>query len=121
MKYAIWDKQTEIITPIGEVLSPEEWMQRYPMARLDRVTVVCAAGEINGGYFGTLGQLEQLYTGMGADFSSAATPEEKLAVIEAFEDAREEAAANAVSVEERTAAALELLAMTSLPDEEVEA
>lgn len=116
MKYAIWDKQSEVITPVGEVLSAEEWMQRYPVARLDSVAVVCAAGEVNGAFFGTLGNMVQLYEGMGADFSGAETPEEKLAVIEDFEASQNQRAANTPSVEERTAAALEFIAINSLPD-----
>ena len=56
-RYAIWDKKSNIITPIGEVLTPEQWIERYPAAGLDTVTVVCSAGEINGAFFGTLGQM----------------------------------------------------------------
>jgi hypothetical protein len=54
-KYAIWNKQDPILTPIGEVLTAEKWIARYPMAGLDSITVVCAGGEINGAFFGTLG------------------------------------------------------------------
>lgn len=110
MRYAIWNKQDPIITPIGEVLSAEEWMNRYPVARLDHITVLCAAGEINGAYFGTLGQLKQNYENMGADFSACETAEEVLVAIEAFEDAINNAPAEP-SVEERQAAALEAIAM----------
>ena len=58
-RYAIWDKKAPIITPIGEVLTAEQWKDRYPVARLDSITVVCAAGEINGAFFGTLGQMTE--------------------------------------------------------------
>ena len=54
-RYAIWDKKSPVITPIGEVKTAEQWMARYPVAALDSVTVLCAAGEINGAFFGTLG------------------------------------------------------------------
>lgn len=116
-RYAIWDKQSQVITPIGEVLSASQWIERYPVAGIDSITVVCAAGEINGGFFGTLGQMVQMYEAQGADFSEAATDEEKLEVIEAFEDAMNAPSATP-STEERTAAALEFLAMSSLPDVE---
>lgn len=113
-KYAIWNKQDPILTPIGEVLTASQWIQRYPMAGLDNITVVCAAGEINGGFFGTLGQMVQMYEAQGCNFSGCETPEEKLEAIEAFENAREtaarEAAANAKSTEERQTAALEAIA-----------
>lgn len=117
-RYAIWDKVSPVITPIGEVLSAEKWIERYPVAGVPTITVVCAAGEINGGFFGTLGQMVQMYEAQGADFSAAFTPEEKLEVIEAFEDAAN-APSNEATAEERIAAALEYQVMASLPDEEV--
>jgi hypothetical protein len=76
-----------------------------------------SAGEINGGFFGTLGQMIQMYEAQGADFSECETAEDKLAVIEAFEDALN-ASSNEVTAEERIAAALEYQVMASLPDEE---
>lgn len=115
-RYAIWDKQTPIITPIGEVLQPEQWIARYPVAALPTITVICSAGEINGGFFGTLGQMVQMYEGMGADFSEAQTDAEKLAVIEAFEDAQNDPGDITESTpEERIAAALELQNLLAMP------
>ena len=77
-RYAIWNKKDPILTPIGEVLTANQWIQRYPMAGLDTITVVCAAGEINGAFFGTLGQMIQMYENQGCDFSAYTTPEEIL-------------------------------------------
>ena len=109
-RYTIWDKKSPVITPIGEVLSPEQWIERYPIAGLDSITVICAQGEVNGAYFGTLGQMKQMYENNGADFSTCATNEEVLEAIEAFEDAQAELAAQGSdesTPEERIAAALE--------------
>jgi len=124
-RYAIWNKVDPIITPIGEVLSAEKWIERYPVAGVPSITVVCSAGEINGGFFGTLGQMVQMYEAQGADFSNATTAEEKLAVIEAFEDAQNAVDPNYVSNEELTATSLASIAasmefqnMMSLPDDE---
>ena len=111
-RYAIWDKKTTIITPIFEVFTPEQWMERYPVARIDSITVVCAAGEVNGAFFGTLGQMVQTYTAMGCDFSACTTDEEKLEAIEAFEDAMNTPSTDPTA-EERIAAALEYQNMTS--------
>ena len=108
-RYAIWNKTDPILTPIGEVLTAEQWIERYPIAGVPSITVVCGAGEINGAFFGTLGQMVQMYEGQGADFSSCETPEDKLAVIEAFEDAMN-APSTEPTPEERQAAALEALA-----------
>ena len=124
-RYAIWNKQDVILTPIGEVLTAEQWIQRYPIAGVPSITVVCSAGEINGGFFGTLGQMVQMYEAQGADFSACTTAEEKLAVIEAFEDAQNAPDPNAVSNEELTATSLASIAasmefqnMMTLPDDE---
>ena len=107
-RYAIWNKTDSIITPIGEVLSAEQWKERYPIATLDSITVVCAAGEINGAFFGTLGQMVQMYEAQGADFSEATTDVEKLEVIEVFEEKMQTPADPGMSTpEERIAAALE--------------
>lgn len=118
-RYAIWNKIDPIITPIGEVLTAEQWIQRYPVAGLNTITVICAAGEINGAFFGTLGQMVQMYEAQGADFSACTTAEEKLEVIEVFEDEKNTPVVDDTpSAEERIAAALEYQVMASLPDEE---
>lgn len=108
-RYAIWDKVSPIITPIGEVLTAEQWVERYPVAGVASITVVCGAGEINGAFFGTLGQMVQMYEAQGADFSECETDEDKLVVIEAFEDAMN-APSTEPTAEERQATALEAIA-----------
>ena len=110
MKYAIWNKQDSILTPIGEVLTAEQWIDRYPIAGIPTITVVCAKGEINGAFFGTLGQMVEMYAQQGADFSDCTTDEEKLSVIEAFEEQRNAVQNTTVSNEELTAAALASIA-----------
>ena len=114
-RYAIWDKESPIITPIGEILSAEQWIERYPVAGIPSITVVCGAGEINGAFFGTLGQMVQMYEAQGADFSECETAEDKLAVIEAFEDAMN-APSTEPTAEERQAAALEAIATGATGD-----
>ena len=115
-RYAIWDKTSPIITPIGEVLTADQWIARYPVAAVPAVTVVCSAGEVNGGFFGTLGGLVQMYEAQGADFSEAVTDTEKLEVIEAFEDEMNNPGDPTESTpEERIAAALELANVMNMP------
>lgn len=133
-RYAIWNKTDPVITPVGEVLTAGQWAERYPVARLDSVTIVCGAGEINGAFFGTLGQMVSSYANQGCDFSACNTPEEQLAAIEAFEDesnaraqakAEERAAAEAAAAELNAsslasiAAQLEYQNMMTLDDVEV--
>jgi hypothetical protein len=117
-RYAIWDKVSPVIVPTGAIYTAEQWIEKYPVAALDNITVVCSAGEINGGFFGTLGQMVQMYEGMGADFSECVTNEDKLTVIEEFEDMMN-APSDEPTTDERIAAALEYQVMASLPDEEV--
>lgn len=121
-RYAIWNKIDPILTPIGEVLTAEQWIQRYPIAGLNSITVVCAGGEINGAFFGTLGSMVEMYEGQGCDFTACETAEDKIAAINAFVNARETAMRVAVATptaEERIAAALEAQVLISMPDEEV--
>lgn len=115
-RYGIWDKMSPVITPIGEILTAEQWIERYPMAGLENITVVCGAGEINGSFFGTLGSMVQMYESQGADFSEATTDIEKLEVIEAFEDAMNNPPDTGESTpEERIAAALEYNNLLNTP------
>ena len=126
-RYAIWNKADTILTPIGEVLTAEQWIQRYPVAGIESITVVCAGGEINGAFFGTLGQMVEMYTKMGCDFTTCKTAQDKLDAIEAFEDkANARVESNVISNEELTAtslasiaASLEYQNMMTLDDVEV--
>jgi hypothetical protein len=105
-KYAIWNKQDPIITPVGQVFTAEQWMERYPVAKLDSIKIVCSGGEINGAFFGTLGSMVDMYTKQGCDFSACETDQDKLDAIEAFEDAKNTPNTEPTA-EERIAAALE--------------
>lgn len=109
-RYAIWDKQSPVITPVGEVLTAEQWIDRYPVAGVPTIKVVCAGDEINGAFFGTLGNMVSTYEQAGCDFSACETDQDKLDAIEAFENAMNAKSAEPTA-EERTAAALEAMAL----------
>ena len=109
-KYAVWNKKDTILTPIGEVIPAEEWIKKHPVAGLDNITVICAGGEINGAFFGTLGSMVEHYTKEGCDFSTCETAEDKLAAIEAFEAAKTAEIKATVSNEELTATSLASIA-----------
>lgn len=114
MKYAIWNKQDPILTPVGEVLTAEQWIERYPIAGVPSITVICAAGEINGAFFGTMGQMVEMYTDQGCDFSGCETAEDKLAAIDVFEEAKNAAAAAERQNKQETEAFNAELTATSL-------
>ena len=121
IKYAIWNKQDMILTPSGAIFTAEQWKEQYPIAALDSVTVLCAAGELNGAFFGTLGQTVERYERRGLNFSSCVTAQDKVDLINAFEAAElakmeenaraaAEAEAEAAALAERQTAALEAIA-----------
>ena len=103
-RYAIWNKKDNVITPIGEVLTPEQWIERYPVA--GALKTVCAGGELNGAFFGIFSSMVDMYATQGCDFSGCTTDEEKLACIEAFEDEMNKPSTEPTA-EERIAAAME--------------
>lgn len=117
-RYVIWDEVSQVITPIGEVLTAEQWMDRYPMARLDGLQLVVAGGQINGAFCGVYSEMIDMYERQGCDFSACTTQQEHLDAIEAFEDARN-AKPMEPSTDERIAAALEAQVMMSMADVEV--
>ena len=100
-RYAIWNKKDSIITAKGSFYTAEEWIAKHPAAGLANVTVVCGAGEVNGAIYALLNQFVKDYENLGCDFSLCKTDEEKLAAIEAFEDAN--LAAEREAVEEAKA------------------
>ena len=117
-RYQIWDKTSPVITPIGEVLTPEQWISKYPVANV--LPTVVAGGAINGAFFGVYPAMIDMYEKMGCDFSECTTEQEHLDAIEAFEDAANTPDVSYVSTDERIAAALEAQVMMSLPDDETE-
>lgn len=113
-RYSIWDKKSPVATPSGEVFTAEQWKERYPIAAMDGIAIVSSQPPINGGFFGVLAQMVSMYAEMGADFSEATTDEEKLEVIEAWED-QMNAPSDENTPEERIAAALELSNAIAMP------
>ncbi len=113
-RYQIWDKQTDIYTPSGAHFTAAEWAAKYPWVNIPGAKMVITTGIINGGAAMEWGATVEHYKRMGAAITDGMTDDEILAAIEAFEDTPPEMGP---SVEERTAAALEFLAMNSLPDE----
>ena len=114
-RYQIWNKTDSIITPSGAQFTAQEWADRYPWCKLPGVKMVITTGPINGGAAMEFGATVEHYKKAGAPITDSMTDEEVLAAIEDFED--NPPGSGEPSVEERTAAALEFLAMNSLPDE----
>ena len=120
-RYAIWDKVSDIYTPVGERLTAQQWIDRYGWIKAPGSVPVVAAGLINGALIDELSQMKNRYEQQGCVFTEEMSNREILDAIEAFEAQRAaeakaaaEEAANTPSAEERLAAAVEfqnLLAM----------
>lgn len=127
MKYQIWDKQSQVITPIGEVLTAEEWKDRYPMSKIDGIDLVIAGGVVNGAFcneytsFAGLYDREMKESGIEGyeNGIEGLSKTEVLELIENFESNRNRMVRNTASTEERIAAALEAQVLMSMPDVEV--
>ena len=116
-RYQIWDEVSKVITPSGKVFTAEEWMNEWPMARLEEIKLVISGGVVNGAFCGVYDEMIDMYENMGCDFSNCTTEREHLDAIEAFEDKRNtQSRESAVSAEDRIAAALEAQVMMSMPD-----
>ena len=114
MKYKIWDKQTPLITPIGEVLTPEQVFHKYPASAIQGIEYIICDGPISMGVFMQYDQTIDIYQEQGVELTEDMTPQEKLDAIRAFEKRVPEPVPTA---EERIAAAMEfqnLLAMEDL-------
>ena len=118
-RYVIWDKVSPVIVPIGAVFTAEQWMDKYPVARLDDIYLVVAGGKINGAFCQEYTSFVDIYKQQGCDFTGCESMQDHLDKIEQFEDAKKAEIANVVDVNERIAAALEAQVMMAMPDEEV--
>lgn len=108
-KYAIWNKEDDVYTPSGKKFTAEQWIERYPIAEVEGVKIVCGGGVLNGAFFGILSEMVTMYSKAGCDFSSCESDQDYLDAIEAFEDARN-TPSTTLTAEERQAQALEAMA-----------
>ena len=121
MKYKIWDKTEDIFTLGAEkdgkyqYTAQEYIVNKAPWAANPNVKVIVGGGVINGLVFQEFSATVEFYKKQGAAITDDMTPEEALATIEYFEDNPPE---GEPGPEERTAAALEALAMNGMEDAE---
>jgi len=112
MRYKIWDKQEPIYTPVGEVFTAQQWLDKWPWAKLPNTKCVISAGPINGAVMMEFGALVENYRRMGCQIDPATmTDEEILQAIEDFEDNPPEPEP---TIEERAIALEEFKAMATV-------
>ncbi len=110
-RYKIYDNKSDVITPVGEKLTAEQWLDRYQWGRYTKMIV--GGGIINGSVALVFDDAVERYRKLGCDFSACVTDGDYLAAIEAFEDNPPVADAG-VSDQTRIADALEDMVALSL-------
>jgi hypothetical protein len=115
-RYKIWDKTESILTPIGEEITAENWLNLYKWAKVPNVKAIVGGGPINGSVMMEFEATKEHYTRLGCKFTEGMTDEEVLAAIELFEDTPPEIP---VSLEERAIASQEFQLMATIEDFEV--
>lgn len=115
MKYKIWNKQDNLITPIGEVLTPQQVFERYPAARIEGIKYIIADQPINMAVFMEFEATKEHYKRLGVPITDTMTDQEVLDAISVWE---ENPPAPEPTAEERIAAALEFQNLMILPDVE---
>ena len=86
-RYVIWDEVSDVYTPSGEVFSAEEWLNRYPIARLETEYLVISGASYNGGFCMVYSDMVDYFEKLGCDFTGCEEMQDFLDAIEAFEDA----------------------------------
>lgn len=113
-RYAIYDGKSDVTTPVGEVLTAEQWLNRYPWAR--KAKMIVGGGVINGSVAIVFDDYVEMLKKQGCDFTGCETDQDYLDAIEAFED--NPPVVETVSDQTRIADALEDMVVLSMPDAE---
>lgn len=113
MKYKIWNKQDNLITPIGEVLTPQQVFERYPAAAVNGIKYIICDTPINMAVFMEFEATKEHYKRLGVPITDTMTDQEVLDAISYWE---ENPPAPEPTAEERVAAALEFQNLMLLPD-----
>ena len=113
MKYKIWNKTDNLVTPTGKVLTPQEVFQKYPAAAMEGMKYIIADQPISMAVFMEFESTKNAYKQMGVPITDDMTDQEVLDAISAWE---ENPPAPEPTAEERIAAALEFQNLNSLPD-----
>ena len=115
-RYKIYDNKSDVITPVGEVLTAEQWLDRYPWGRFAKMIV--GGGVFNGSVAIPFDDYVERFRKAGCDFSACETDQDYLDAIEAFED--DPPVGTSISDQTRIADALEDMVALSLPDDTTE-
>ena len=114
-RYQIWNGTDSIITPSGAQFTAQEWGDKFPWVRAPGARMIITTPPINGGGAGNFFALLDLRRRRGGGGTDGGAGPESLGAPLGW--GGNPPVSNEPTVEERTAAALEFLAMNSLPDQ----
>ena len=117
MKYKIWNGSDDLITPIGEILTPADVISRYPSAGIPGMKYVICDAPISMGVFMEFTSMKDHYKRLGVEFTEDMTDQEVLDAITYWEE-HPPAPAPEPSPETRIAAALEFQNLLAMEDVE---
>lgn len=110
-RYVIYDNESPVLTPVGEELTAEMWLNRYPWGR--KTKMVVGGGVINGCVAFIFDDFVAEMRRQGCDFAGCNTDQDYLDAIEKFEDTPP---VETISDQTRMADALEDLVVLQMPD-----
>lgn len=114
VKFEKYNPEKTYIFNTGQLATPEVVQRDYPACTITTFIVgTDEAGEV----FGSFDSLNKMRTAYG--IAKELTEDEAIAALEELMNAVPEEVDSVPSAEERTAAALELIAMSTMPDVEV--
>jgi hypothetical protein len=104
MRYKIWNGQDNLVTPIGEVLTPAQVIERFPAAGIAGIKFIICDAPISMGVFMEFEATKRHYKQLGVPITPSMSDQE---VLDAISEWEENPPAPEPSAEERIAAALE--------------
>jgi hypothetical protein len=114
MRYKIWNGTDNLVTPIGEVLTPQQVHERFPASAIAGIKWVIADNPISMSVFMEFEATKAMYKQQGAPITDDMTDQE---VLDAISDFEENPPAPEPTAEERIASALEFQNLISMPDD----
>ncbi len=111
-RYELWDKQKTLYAPDGSEWTKERIEEQYVWVKNPEAKVIVTKGVISMAVFMEYETTKDSYKRLGLPITDGMSPEEVLEAIEYHEDHPDVQ----ISLDERTAAALEALVMLGMPD-----
>ena len=113
MKYKIWNKTDNLVTPTMKVLTPQEVFEQFPASQLPNFKFIICDNPVSMGVFMEFESTKEHYKKLGADIGDDMTDEE---VLQAITDFEEKPQSSEPTPEERLASMKEFEVMMKIID-----